>query len=96
MAAAAAAGSGDGKNIVAAQKNWEQRVNTELEATKLWATNWGELFEGAKTTSEQVGIKRLRAFLADTAFQNFASPQHASHSSPDFLIPCRYGTWRRS
>lgn len=41
-------------NVVGDQKNWEQRVTSELEVAKVWCDNWGSLFEGATTQQQQI------------------------------------------
>lgn len=41
-------------NVVGDQRNWEQRVTSELEIAKVWCDNWGSLYEGASTQQQQV------------------------------------------
>lgn len=41
-------------NVVGDQKNWEQRVTSELEVAKVWCDNWGSLFDGATTQQQQI------------------------------------------
>ncbi|CAM9765746.1 unnamed protein product [Discosporangium mesarthrocarpum] len=45
---------GEEKDVVGDQRNWEQRIITELESAKQWVEAWGPLFEGAKTMNEQI------------------------------------------
>ncbi|CAM9545334.1 unnamed protein product [Ectocarpus fasciculatus] len=51
---AAAASKNEEKNVVGDQRNWEQRVTSELEVAKAWCDNWGPLYEGATTQQQQV------------------------------------------
>lgn len=44
----------DGTDVVGDQRNWEQRVTSELEVAKAWCENWGPLCPGATTQEQQV------------------------------------------
>ncbi|CAM9743059.1 unnamed protein product [Pylaiella littoralis] len=50
---AAASNTGE-RNVVGEQRNWEQRVTSELEVAKAWCESWGPLFEGATTQQQQL------------------------------------------
>lgn len=41
-------------DVVGDQRNWEQRVMSELQVAKAWCNNWGSLFEGSATQEEQI------------------------------------------
>lgn len=41
-------------NVVGDQRNWDQRVTTELEVAKAWCESWGPLYAGATTQQQQV------------------------------------------
>lgn len=51
---AAAASTKEETNVVGYQRNWEQRVTSELEVAKAWCESWGSLYEGATTQQQQV------------------------------------------
>lgn len=51
---AAAASKKEETDVVGDQRNWEQRVTSELEVAKAWCESWGALYEGAKTQQQQV------------------------------------------
>lgn len=51
---AAAASKDEEKNVVGDQRNWEQRVTSELEVAKAWCESWGPLYEGATTQQQQL------------------------------------------
>ncbi|CAN0324121.1 unnamed protein product, partial [Hapterophycus canaliculatus] len=51
---AAAASKNEEKNVVGDQRNWEQRVTSELEVAKAWCESWGPLYEGATTQQQQL------------------------------------------
>ena len=68
------------RNVVAEQKNWEQRVNTELEASKLWAENWGELYEHAKSMADQV--KDLEQKLQELPGEKLATNTQLTYTWP--------------
>ncbi|CAM9707641.1 unnamed protein product, partial [Choristocarpus tenellus] len=42
------------KNVVGDQRNWEQRINTELESARMWAETWGPLFDKTSTMDEEI------------------------------------------
>lgn len=50
---AAASNKGE-RNVVGEQRNWEQRVTSELEVAKAWCDSWGPLYEGATTQRQQI------------------------------------------
>lgn len=41
-------------NVVGDQRNWEQRVMSELHVAKVWCENWGSLYEGSATQEQQI------------------------------------------
>lgn len=51
---AAAASKNEEKDVVGDQRNWEQRVTSELEVAKAWCDSWGPLYEGATTQQQQL------------------------------------------
>lgn len=50
---AAAASKKEETDVVGEQRNWEQRVTSELEVAKAWCESWGPLYEGAQTQQQQ-------------------------------------------
>lgn len=50
----AAASKNEEKNVVGDQRNWEQRVTSELEVAKAWCDSWGPLYKGATTQQQQL------------------------------------------
>ena len=66
-------------NFVADAFNWEQRVKGEINAAKVWSSNWGEVFapDSAKSYSEK--IAKLKEKLATLPpVQAFMSTTHLS------------------
>lgn len=51
---AAAASKNEERDVVGDQRNWEQRVTSELEVAKAWCDSWGPLYEGATTQQQQL------------------------------------------
>ena len=46
---------------VADAQNWEQRVKSELEASKQWYKDWGSLYAPSQPTNYQDRIEKLQA-----------------------------------
>ena len=66
-------------NFVADAFNWEQRVKGEINAAKVWSSNWGDLFspDSAKSYSEK--IAKLKEKLASLPpVQALTSTSHLS------------------
>ena len=46
---------------VADAQNWEQRVKSELEASKQWYKDWGSLYAPTQPTNYEERIEKLQA-----------------------------------
>lgn len=62
--AAAAAGKGADHSYVADAQNWDQRVTAELESSKAWQHNWGELYTPGAPKSYGARIDKIESELA--------------------------------
>jgi hypothetical protein len=68
-------------STAADQKNWEQRLKTEMESVHKWNENWSTLHEGGIPTDYDKRVEFLKAELV-RYFSHLSLPPPPSSLSP--------------